>query len=491
MAASRLSVFGTALFQKATVPRLKFAFPVAPSPSAKPLQFQHSCSTTAAADVQSTAESLNPHPWPEWVSFVDRLKTKGYILEAKQPVIDQTTEVTTTGKDDELAYRDMNQVKDACLSFGRDRYDIFNSLSEPDIQTLVDSGCPNLLRKAVNSAKRLRAYLRLDEGDVCGACNLRGSCDRAYIILKDKEAEARTVDLVRIILFYALDPLVISDGQRPAGRENVEGAARKLLSEMVELSERTAAPEPLKPAATKSGNRKIQFVHEADDKTATKSGNRKIQFVHDADDKTSNGMATKGSNRKAKFIREAGDKASNSFGGGQRSEDVEMKRGDWMCPKCNFLNFARNKRCLKCKEEGPKSTVSSDMEMKKGDWLCSECNFMNFARNISCRQCNVERPKRVGVNDVVMKKGDWTCPQCEFMNFASNKACLSCKGTRPKIVIGEWECSCGFLNYSRNAACLKCKTDRPTPKGLLTAKMGSADFVEQSAADYEEWRRPQ
>ncbi|CAI0380627.1 unnamed protein product [Linum tenue] len=427
MAASRLSVFGTALFQKATVPRLKFVFPVAPSPSAKPLQFQHSCSTTAAADVQSTAESLNPHPWPEWVSFVNRLKTKGYILEAQQP-------------DDELAYRDMNQVKDACLSFGRDRYDIFNSLSEPDIQTLVDSGCPNLLRKAVNSAKRLRAYLRLDEGDVCGACNLRGSCDRAYIILKDKEAEARTVDLVRIILFYALDPLVISDGQRPAGRENVEGAARKLLSEMVELSERTAAPEPLKPAATKSGNRKIQFVHEA---------------------------------------------------GGQRSEDVEMKRGDWMCPKCNFLNFARNKRCLKCKEEGPKSTVSNDMEMKKGDWLCSECNFMNFARNISCRQCNVERPKRVGVNDVVMKKGDWTCPQCEFMNFASNKACLSCKGPRPKIVIGEWECSCGFLNYSRNAACLKCKTDRPTPKGLLTAKKGSADFVEQSAADYEEWRRPQ
>ncbi|CAI0380628.1 unnamed protein product [Linum tenue] len=426
MAASRLSVFGTALFQKATVPRLKFVFPVAPSPSAKPLQFQHSCSTTAAADVQSTAESLNPHPWPEWVSFVNRLKTKGYILEAQQPVIDQTTE--------------MNQVKDACLSFGRDRYDIFNSLSEPDIQTLVDSGCPNLLRKAVNSAKRLRAYLRLDEGDVCGACNLRGSCDRAYIILKDKEAEARTVDLVRIILFYALDPLVISDGQRPAGRENVEGAARKLLSEMVELSERTAAPEPLKPAATKSGNRKIQFVHEADDKT---------------------------------------------------SNDVEMKRGDWMCPKCNFLNFARNKRCLKCKEEGPKSTVSNDMEMKKGDWLCSECNFMNFARNISCRQCNVERPKRVGVNDVVMKKGDWTCPQCEFMNFASNKACLSCKGPRPKIVIGEWECSCGFLNYSRNAACLKCKTDRPTPKGLLTAKKGSADFVEQSAADYEEWRRPQ
>jgi hypothetical protein len=39
-------------------------------------------------------------------------------------------------------------------------------LSSEDIQAVVEDGCPNLLRKAVNSAKRLRAHLRLDEGDV-------------------------------------------------------------------------------------------------------------------------------------------------------------------------------------------------------------------------------------------------------------------------------------------------------------------------------------
>jgi hypothetical protein len=32
---------------------------------------------------------------------------------------------------------------------------------------VVESGCPNLLRKAVNSGKRLRAYVLLDEGNVC------------------------------------------------------------------------------------------------------------------------------------------------------------------------------------------------------------------------------------------------------------------------------------------------------------------------------------
>ena len=35
-----------------------------------------------------------------------------------------------------------------------------------DIQTIVEKGCPNINRKTVNSGKRLRAHLQLDEGDV-------------------------------------------------------------------------------------------------------------------------------------------------------------------------------------------------------------------------------------------------------------------------------------------------------------------------------------
>ena len=35
-----------------------------------------------------------------------------------------------------------------------------------DVQTLVEKGCPNINRKTVNSGKRLRAHLQLDEGDV-------------------------------------------------------------------------------------------------------------------------------------------------------------------------------------------------------------------------------------------------------------------------------------------------------------------------------------
>ncbi|KAL2934088.1 hypothetical protein RDABS01_017207 [Bienertia sinuspersici] len=40
------------------------------------------------------------------------------------------------------------------------------SLSKADIHTLVEGGCPKLQRKVVNSAKRLRVYVGLEEKSV-------------------------------------------------------------------------------------------------------------------------------------------------------------------------------------------------------------------------------------------------------------------------------------------------------------------------------------
>lgn len=67
--------------------------------------------------------------------------------------------------------------------------------------------------------------------------------------LTDNEATARTADIVRILLSYALDPVVISGGERPPGRELVEASARKLLSELIDLSEKPLDPELSKPFA--------------------------------------------------------------------------------------------------------------------------------------------------------------------------------------------------------------------------------------------------
>ncbi|KAK2999423.1 hypothetical protein RJ639_022723 [Escallonia herrerae] len=421
-------------------------------------------SSAAVVDTAAVDTAVSPHhPWPEWVSFVSCLKAKDY-LNAPVPAKDEGG-VSDGGGDD--ASQDINLLKDACLSFARDRSDVFKSLSRQDIQRVVEKGCPNLLRKTVNSGKRLRAYVRLEEGDACGACNLRGACHKAYLTLKESEEAARTVDIVRILLSYALDSPVDLGGEKPPGRELIEVSARKLLSELVELSGTVRDPEPPKAA-----------------NIATHQQEQTRGFKDD-----------------------------------ELSRDVEMKRGDWMCTKCNFMNFARNIQCRKCGEHGPNKVGGNDIEMKKGDWICRECNFMNFARNIQCRKCGEHGPNKVGRNDNEMKKGDWICPQCSFMNFSRNVRCLKCKTQGSKGVSadvemkkGDWNCAqCGFMNFASNTNCLGCQELRPKRqlnpgewecpscssvfnyrKNMICKKCNVERSKEEVGRQYEEqiWRKP-
>ncbi|XP_073057130.1 zinc finger protein VAR3, chloroplastic [Primulina eburnea] len=353
--------FGTTMFRNSRnfsqIHSLKFFLPLFP-------RFNRSCSSAAllASNVSAyTADSpstTSTHPWPEWVRFVDRLKAKGYLnLEAGMS--------ESSGGNDQgvVDYMDINLLKNACLSFARARYDIFKSLSTKDIQTIIESGCPNVFRKSVNSGKRLRAYLELDEGDVCGSCNLRGSCDRAYILLDDSEAAPCTVDIVRMLIFYALDPLVISGEMKPQGRDIIEASAKKLLLELIDLGDTPMDPDISKPVACDSSTEKTQ--------------------------------------------------------------SIEMKPGDWVCTKCRFLNFARNTRCLKCEEAGPKHVPRDTGEMKKGDWNCPQCSFMNYASKQNCFRCQGPRPPRE------LKPGDWECPDCDFLNFNRNDVCKRCNRKRP------------------------------------------------------------
>ncbi|KAM3246290.1 zinc finger protein VAR3, chloroplastic [Capsicum annuum] len=382
--------------------------------------------------VEPSVSTRSNHPWPEWVAFVDRLKSKGYITGSGSTSDDGCRHVIFDNADDDSIYTDMNLVKDACLNFSRHRSDIFKKLSAQDMQTVVGKGCPNLFRKVVNSAKRLRMHLNLDEGDVCGACNLRGSCDRAYLILKESEGDARTVDIVRVLLIYALDSAVISNGAMPPGSELIEVSARQLLSELVELSETPVDPEHSAPAPKVSSSKK-QSV-----------GSRK-DGLEGAEMKRKDSIGLE---------REMPKEGLN----------VERKPGDWVCSMCNFVNFSRNAQCLKCKAERPSREPRLVQEMKTGDWNCPQCNFMNFSRNARCLKCKAEGPSREARPVQEMKTGDWNCPQCTFMNFASNTKCLRCQEQRPKRQLnpGEWECpSCDFLNYRRNMVCKKCSCERP------------------------------
>ncbi|KAG8062294.1 hypothetical protein GUJ93_ZPchr0003g18302 [Zizania palustris] len=272
------------------------------------------------------------------------------------------------------------------MKFGRERYDLISSLPKQDIQAIVVCGCPNIFRKPVNSAKRLREFVQVDEGDACSACKLRGSCDKAYVIPKAEEG-ARTVDVVRILLSYAIDPTSLSGENSVNG--GVQESARKLISELTVLSDSAIDPSLPKP------------VFQTSSKQESLTGN-----------------SDKGTR--------SGAKSRVSAGKDKQTSATEMRMGDWLCPNCNFLNFARNRHCLECKADGPKKIEASTTEMKMGDWICPQCHFMNFARNKMCFKCEESRPKRQ------LNPGEWECPSCNFVNFRRNKVCLKCNHEGPE-----------------------------------------------------------
>jgi|EP00670_Eutreptiella_braarudii_P001237 uncharacterized OB-fold protein len=90
---------------------------------------------------------------------------------------------------------------------------------------------------------------------------------------------------------------------------------------------------------------------------------------------------------------------------------------DWRCTSCGNINFARRTECKQCSKPrtadaqpafapnhaalkasqqirgygGPKTVI-----MGPGDWTCPSCGFMNFARRVECLQCKTDRPSSLG-----------------------------------------------------------------------------------------------
>jgi hypothetical protein len=126
----------------------------------------------------------------------------------------------------------------------------------------------------------------------CSVCKLRLSCDKAYVIPNAEEA-ARTVDVVRILLTYAIDPAGLSGEDPVAG--GVQESARKLLSDLTMLCDTTIDPSLPKPVF----------------QTASK----------------------KESSTKVGKVTQSHAKSRVSAGNGRETAVTEMKKGDWLCPK--------------------------------------------------------------------------------------------------------------------------------------------------------------
>ncbi|KAF8394526.1 hypothetical protein HHK36_020736 [Tetracentron sinense] len=280
------------------------------------------------------------HPWPEWIELMERLVQQNYFDHRRkdedlmlQNLPIDIAEFQEEGFD---FPRDWSTVRTACFNFGRDRFDILRSLSRKDIQILVGHGCPSVENKVVFSAKLLRKHVHLDEGDVCSSCSLRSSCDRAYL-LAPKEGEARTFDVMRILFTFCFDPVNGSIENKPLLKiKSVKTVVRKLLHEVVKLSAVPIDPN-LPPPIMKKAPPKVKQPPPPPKKRVGR-------------------------------------------------DDIEMKKGDWLCPKCDFMNFAKNTVCLQCDAKRPKRLLLP------GEWECPKCNFLNYRRNMACFHCEHKRP---------------------------------------------------------------------------------------------------
>ncbi|WMV11977.1 hypothetical protein MTR67_005362 [Solanum verrucosum] len=281
------------------------------------------------------------HPWPEWIELMERLVQQNYF-DHKRKDEDNMIEnlgfnLTGVAEDEGFDFtRDWKTVQTAVLNFGKDRFDILRSLSRQDLQILVGYGCPSTDKKVVFSSKLLRKHVHLDEGDVCSSCNLRSSCERAYL-LTNKEDEARTMDVMRVLLTYGFDTIngsVVNESLMK--KKSVKTVVRKLLHEVVKLSAVPIDPN-LPPPVFKKPPPKVKQPPPPPRKRVGR-------------------------------------------------DDIEMKKGDWLCPKCDFMNFAKNTICLQCDANRPKR------QLLPGEWECSQCNFLNYRRNVVCFHCECKRP---------------------------------------------------------------------------------------------------
>jgi hypothetical protein len=103
-------------------------------------------------------------------------------------------------------------------------------------------------------------------------------------VATEDEVEAMTIDVVRILLSYAIEPTSLSGENSVDG--GVQESARKLLSELTARIDTPVDPSCIKPVS----------------RTSSKS-------------------------------KESVARAPGSVGEERKTNETEMKQGDWLCPR--------------------------------------------------------------------------------------------------------------------------------------------------------------
>ncbi|WCJ27643.1 zinc finger (Ran-binding) family protein [Euphorbia peplus] len=300
-------------------------------------------SQTAPDSNTSFPSPLVSQAWPEWSNFVNNLSSAGYFNGERFSINLYEEFVPGLNLPEHFVMASF-----ASLAFACERPELLGMLSRRDMEIVVERGMPFLFRNGDDSARRMRSFL---------GSPYSNSTDRA-----------QTTDLVRFLLSYA-SSLVSSEKNITSSGECVESSVRNLLNELAQLS---YAPETnlSRPLQNQYSDRYGQ--------TPRSSGAPQVNLSGP--------------------VLNADRYATAPMPNGQSSE---MKRGDWICTRCSFMNFARNMKCLECQEARPKRQLTG------GEWECPQCDFFNYGRNTVCLRCDCRRPGEVsfGTNNSSSDQG--------------------------------------------------------------------------------------
>ncbi|MFS7963640.1 putative Zinc finger, RanBP2-type [Helianthus anomalus] len=109
-----------------------------------------------------------------------------------------------------------------------------------------------------------------------------------------------------------------------------------------------------------------------------------------------------------------------------------IKRGDWICQKCSFMNVATNTKCLECDQLRPQRRLTGN------EWDCPKCNFFNHGRNTACLKCECRRPGEVPLPVTQVKNYGYApfvpLPDDTFSKKSEN---IKTRNSEPKINVSE------------------------------------------------------
>merc|ERR1712216_975244 len=134
------------------------------------------------------------------------------------------------------------------------------------------------------------------------------------------------------------------------------------------------------------------------------------------------------------------------------------KPGDWTCPNCGDLQFARNQQCRRCgAAPGPETLQAAPplapetfggQPQTSGDWHCPNCGELQASANLVCGVCTTFRPGGC-FEAAVAQQGhlggtangaasgkpltSWTCPSCGTLVFRRHSHCQKCGIGRPAL----------------------------------------------------------